>query len=256
MFREIAKGIYWIQECGGSSINGSQDWHTPEKGIHSTRSAFLIVSDSTLLFDTLSPAGRERIIKCLETILDGRKLDYIVPSHPENPHAGNTFAIKDEFPNAKIAAPKYSGLHELYHLGSATKVAEGDVLDLGRHSVTFLKPYFMDHFMHIWMKEIVENVLFCVDWFGLPHMDDECLNFTDEIDSPITVNRLAAHPQRPFFWFKYVDTDKTNEIIDGLNDEFRESMLAPTHGLVIRKNQFTMFQMMKEVISGFAENSL
>lgn len=252
MVREIGNGVFWIQECSEKSVaefaRKAPDWYEPGRQVHSCRSAFFVDGDRTLLFETLSPTGEQQILAALDNLLDGRSLDYVAPSHPENPHAGNTLAILDAYPEATLVAPAYGDTHELYHMDDGLKVSPGDELDLGGSIVRFVEPSFVDHYMHIWMYELTQDILFCGDWIGFRHMTGECLHFTDEIDSPLTVERLQDHPTSPFFWFKFADPDRTDAKIDELIVRYGSSTLAPSHGQVIRKNPTACMEMMKEVV--------
>jgi flavorubredoxin len=252
MVREIHDGVYWIQECSPKSVaeftRKAPDWYDLGRQVHSCRNAFFVDSDSTLLFETLSPTGETQILAALESLLEGRSLDYVVPSHPENPHAGNTLEILDAYPEATLVAPSYGKTHELYHMDEGLKVSPGEEFDLGEHVVRFVQPTFADHHMHIWMYELTRDILFCVDWIGFRHMTGECLQFTDEMASPMTVERLQDHPQSPFFWFKFADPVRTDAATDELIDTYGSSTLAPSHGQVIRENPTECMEMMKDVV--------
>lgn len=260
MVREIGEGVYWIQECSEKSVaeftRKNPDWYVPGRQVHSCRNAFFVDGDRTLLFETLSPTGEDQILAALDGLLDGATLDYVVPSHPENPHAGNTLTILEAYPEATLVAPAYGDLHELYHMDGGRKVSPGDQIDLGYHTVRFVDPTFVDHHTHVWMYEETADVLFCVDWIGFRHMSGECLQFTDEMDSAMTVERLQDHPRSPFFWFKFADPRETDDAIDDLIDAYGTSTIAPSHGQAIRATPTECMgatptecmEMMKEVV--------
>ncbi len=255
MAREFLPGIFWIQECGGnltamvrSLTEDPQGWYQPGREIHIPQNAYLFMGDRTLLFDTLSPASRLQIIQELRDILDDRPLDYLVVSHTDTPHAGNTHAILHEYPDATLVAPAYGDTHELYHLEDALKVREGDVLDLGGHRLRFYEATFLDAAISIWMKEENTNMLLTVDWMGLPHMAGECLKCVDELQSEVNVRRLVEFHGRVFFWLQYVDAPKTLAVIDWVTRKLKPSIIAPAHGLVFRRDAEKYMLMMKEAV--------
>lgn len=261
MAREFVPGIYWIQECGANlgdlaaaMMQGRHDWYRGGRDVHIPQNAYLFVGEKSLLFDTLSPASSEQILAELESILEGRSLDYLVVSHTDTPHAGNTFKIKRAYPQAALVAPRYGDAHELYHLENAIKVGEGDSIDLGGFFLEFHEATFLDAPISVWMTEARTRMLLPVDWMGIPHMDGECLKCVDELDSIVDVDRLLQFHGRVFFWLQYVNTKKTVTEIDRINGKFNPSIIAPSHGLVIRKNAMQYLEMMKDVVQTISDH--
>jgi flavorubredoxin len=225
------------------------DWYSPGGEVHTMQNAYMILGDEkTLLFDTLDPVGREQIITEIENILDGRPLDYLAVSHPEAPHAGNAFAILEENPGATLVAPGHGVQHDLYHLDNAKKAYHGDLVDLGNRTIEFLEPSFLDHGLHIWMREQSTDTLFPVDWLGHFVMGHEKLMLTSEIEKEITHNRLLQFHGNVFQWYQYVNTDKTDIAIENIIEEYNPSTLAPSHGLVINKKPNAIMRKLKTVI--------
>lgn len=252
MAREIDDGFYWIQECNPRDELSGQtdpppDWYDPSRDVHMPQNAFLFADEHTLLFDTLSRAGTEHVLEELDRLLDGRALDYLVISHPETPHAGNTLDILREYPEATVVAADRRSAHDLYYLEEALKVTPGDTIDLGTYTVRFEEPVFLDHSVHLWMSEVTTNTLFTVDWLGFPHLDTDCVSFVDELECDLAEDQLLRFHQRVFIWFEYVDTTRTDAEIDFLIDEHDPEMLAPAHGLVIREDATKYMSAMKSV---------
>lgn len=67
------------------------------------QNAYLLADEEGLLFDTLSPASTETVLAELDRRLGDDGLDYLVPSHPDVPHAGNAVAILEDHPVPWIA---------------------------------------------------------------------------------------------------------------------------------------------------------
>jgi flavorubredoxin len=254
MARSLCDGVGWIQGCiprpglTDDYVAEPPDWYEPDREVHTCQNAYLVSGERTLLFDTLSPANREHVLAELDRELDGRDLDYLVVSHPEAPHAGNAFAILEAHPEATLVAPAHGNEHELYHLGDAQQVSPGDTIDLGGRRVEFLQPLFLDHAMHIWMRETTTGTLFPVDWLGFPHMDGECLTVVEELDHEVTTDQLIAFHGRVFFWYQYVDVEKTNGVIDSLAETYASDVVAPAHGLPITADAGQFLRGMTEVV--------
>lgn len=256
MHREVEPGFFWIQECGPHR-EGIADavrargggWCPPGRELHVPQNAYLLKGERSLLFDTLSPAGGTLIIHELERVLDGDQLDYLVISHPDVPHAGNTARILRRYPAARLVAPGEGDTHALYHLDDALKVWPGDEIDLGGPVVRFHEATFLDAALHVWMTEERSATLFPVDWLGFPHLDGECMRFADELDVEIGIERLSEFHSRVLFWLQYVDVAKTRAEVDHLARKFRPNRIAPAHGLMIRQEVERFFELMKEVVS-------
>ncbi len=84
--RRIADGVYWLGGCLSAFGHGEE--------VHYHVSAYLVIgSERSALIDTGDPAHRETVMTQLAQALGDRTLDYIVPTHPEIPHAGNLPAL-------------------------------------------------------------------------------------------------------------------------------------------------------------------
>lgn len=254
MTREIEPGIHWIEEFGPDRSgmveeDGTSDWYDPDEETYIPQCAYLLIgSEETLLFDTLSPASTDQIVKNVTEILGNRSLDYLVVSHPDVPHAGNTSAILETF-DAELVAPGYGNDHELYRLEDACHVTEGDSIDLGNLEVEFHEATFLDAPVSIWMTERTTGTLFPVDWLGFPHQESESYRFADEAcPDGIETDRLVQFHGRVLFWFQYVDVPKICREIDRLAAEYDPEIIAPAHGLVVREDAVEVIEGMKEVV--------
>jgi flavorubredoxin len=245
MAREIVPGIHWIQECGPDRGGGG------DLAVHVPQHAYLLDGTETLLFDTLSPASTDHVLAELDGLVDG--LDYLVPSHPDVPHAGNTRAILDAYPGAELVAPRYGSGHELYHLDDALKVGEGDGIDLGGLEVTFHESAFPDSAVHLWMSERTTDTLFTVDWCGFPHLEDECALCVEEFERDVSVDRLVNLHEFVLFWLKYVDVERVEATVDRLVERFEPAVLAPAHGNPVREGAVEHVLKMKEATARIRE---
>lgn len=253
--REVEPGFYWIQEPGAdrsdfveSQYDEFPDWYDPDDTLHIPQNAYLLVDERSLLFDTLSPASRDAMLAELDALLGDDGLDYLAPSHPDVPHAGNTNAILDAHPEATLVAPRYGNAHDLYHLGDAETVGEGDSLDLGRFTVDFHEATFPDAALHMWMSERQTGTLFPVDWLGYPHRGAETLAFPDEFDSDLTVERLVQFHGRVLFWLQYVDVPTFQAEIDHLVGKHDPEIVAPGHGNPVREDPIEFMELSKPVV--------
>lgn len=254
MPRRVSNHLYWVQEVGPDRRNmieagsNKQEWYIEDESVHIPQNVFIFDDEETLVLDTFSPASTDKVLQDIEHVLDGRELDYLVVSHPDVPHAGNTMAILEKYPDAELVAPAYGKGHELYHLEDSRLVEEGDTIDLGEHVVEFHEATFLDAAVSLWMTDQLTETLFPIDWLGFPHLGTEELTFVDELETEITPNRLEEFHGRVFFWFQYVDVEKIQREIDRLIEKFQPAIIAPGHGLVIREEPEQYMEMIKPVI--------
>jgi flavorubredoxin len=255
--REITPGFWWIGECGPDRSHFVTDrdpeWYDPDAEVHIPQNAYLLDGgEHTLLFDTLSPATTDRILEAIDRHVD--RLDYLVVSHPDVPHAGNAPAVLEAHPEAELLAPAYGKGHDLYHLGTdeATHVCEGDRLDLGGYEVRFHEATFPDAPVHCWLSEVETGTLFPVDWFGYPHTGRECLAFADELEG-LDLDRLVEFHGRVLFWFQYVDPPTVKAEIERLTREFDPEILAPAHGNVLREDAVEHMRRSEAVVDRVSE---
>lgn len=258
--RAVTDSVHWIQECGPdrekfaeSRNTWPEDWYEAGREVHIPQNAYLLLGEETLLLDTLSPASAGTVVREVDQVLGDRPLDYLVISHPDLPHAGNAARLAEAHPEARLVAPAVGRTHELYHLEEALKVGPGDGLDLGGLEVRFHEATFLDAPLHLWMTEETTGTLFPVDWLGFPHMSGECLRFEDELEAEIGLSRLVDFHGRVMFWYQYVDADKVGEEIDRLIEVFRPEVVAPAHGLVVRRDPVRLMELMKEAVAHIAE---
>ena len=255
MAREIRPGFHWLYE-GGPDRSGMvetdgepPEWSSPDEDVFIPQCAYVLCGDEeTLLFDTLSPASTDHLLEQLDELLDGDDLDYLVVSHPDVPHAGNTLAVLREYPDVTLVAPRYGDDHELYHLDEARRVGAGDEIDLGGYAVEFHEATFLDAPVSMWMTERTTETLFPVDWFGFPHAESERLRFVDELAHPLSDDRLVQFHGRVLFWHQYVDVSKVQREIDRVIETFDPEIIAPSHGLVVRENATDHMERMKGVV--------
>lgn len=258
--REFVDGVYIVQECNPKGPLQEQytgdppDWYVPGHEVHMQQNAFVVVgSEKTLLWDTCSPANREGLLSELDDILGDRNLDYVMPSHPEAPHAGNAFTVLERYPDAEFVVPDYETAHELYLMDEATKASPGDQFDLGGHVIEVVDPVFVDHKVHMWARELSTNTLFTVDWLGMVHMDSECLLCADELEQPITTHRRAEFHSRALFWIEYADPGKMATAIDHIVDNLAPDVLAPAHGCPVRENAAEYLLGMNDVVEAISQ---
>ena len=245
--REIAPGIWWIGGCLRSNAF--------EHPVHFHVSAYLIIGqDKALLYDTAPPALWAEMDRDLDRLLAGRTLDYVVPSHPEIPHAGNLNKLLDKFPDA-VAIGDMRDYHLYFpdHEHRMRQVPHGTTLELGGgYKFTLLDAIIEDLPTTVWGYEHKQQVLFPVDALGyghLPqsvaldgrladvdeplHQDGECALFASELNQPPRLELATYLTQASLFWSRYVEIGPFFERLEALLEQYPARFIAPAHGSVI-----------------------
>ncbi|MGB0383798.1 MAG: MBL fold metallo-hydrolase [Ardenticatenaceae bacterium] len=253
--RPITPNIYWITHCLGDCANEyyadyfaalpeaeQYDYH---KNVDYPFSSFLIVDEKTLLVDTQAPTQREATLQALEHILGERELDYVWISHIEIPHAGNAPAILERYPNAKIVTTK-GGDHyyPLHGLDNAIQVEQGDVIELGEHSLEMIDAVFVDHGFSQWAIERKTGMFISIDWGHNLHdaARGQCYMFLDEMMSDtdynkeVYLNDVKVNYWYQFPWLAFTDADEIAAAVDGIFQRHDVKIFAPSHGNIIRKD--------------------
>jgi hypothetical protein len=244
--RRIADGVHWLGGCLSAYSAGEE--------VHYHVSSYLVVgSDSTILVDTGDPAHAPLVLDQLERALDGRTLDYVFPTHPEIPHAGNLPALLERYPQARVVGdvrdyflhfPEFEGRFDLY--------GPGDSLRLGADSreFRFVPAYIRDLENTLWGYDSGSGTLFVSDGFSFIHdvpaleaaslEDDEpvhrpgqCRLTSGEMPTPPTVEQAAYGTGRALYWTKFVDVSSAFDAIERTLEELPTSYIGPAHGNVI-----------------------
>lgn len=135
-----------------------------------TYNSFLLTGEKTCLMDTVKITKVDSFLVKLDSILQGKKLDYLVIHHMEPDHSGSIKAVLGSYPEVKLVGNKKTKdfLKEFYRIeeDSFIEVKEGDTLDLGDKKLTF----YMTPMVH-WPESMVSyesknKVLFSQDAFG------------------------------------------------------------------------------------------
>ena len=133
--------------------------------------SYVILDEKAVVMDTTDRHFVREWLANLETALEGRKPDYLVIHHMEPDHSSGIEAFVKAYPDAKIVATakaftmmkNFTGTD---YAGRAVAVKEGDKLELGTHTLTFVTAP-MVHWPEVMMTyDAADKVLFSADAFG------------------------------------------------------------------------------------------
>ena len=138
--RNVTRDIVWV---GGNDrrLSVFEGVYKCPAGV--SYNSYLINDEKTVLMDTVDQAVSRVFFENLEHELAGRGLDYVVVQHMEPDHSATLAELVMRHPEVKIVAnAKLAAMIKQYfdfELDSRLMlVKEGDVLETGRHTLTFV----------------------------------------------------------------------------------------------------------------------
>ena len=133
--------------------------------------SYVILDEKIAVMDTVDRRATAQWLENLETVLDGRKPDYLVIQHLEPDHAGSIGLLAERYPEMVLVgnAKTFTMLPKFFpgdYAARSLTVKEGDTLSLGSHTLTFVTAP-MVHWPEVMVSyESSEKILFSADAFG------------------------------------------------------------------------------------------
>lgn len=230
--RKVQEDLIWVG-ASDHRLNLFENIHPIPRGV--SYNSYVLLDKKNVLFDTVDWSVCGQFLENLKHILDGKKLDVIVIHHVEPDHLASLEEVMLRYPEARIyATAKAITMMEQFGFaveGKTQAVKEGDTLELGKHTLTFV----MAPMVH-WPEVMVSydsygKTLFSADAFGTFGALDGKL-FNDEVD----FDRDWIDDARRYFTNivgKYgVQTMNLLKKASQLDIE----MICPLHGPVWRNN--------------------
>lgn len=133
--------------------------------------SYVILDDKTAIMDTVDKRGMKDWENNLLNALDGRNADYVIIQHMEPDHAGSLARLIELFPEITVVgnAKTFVMINQFFeniNIKNSLTVKEGETLNLGSHTLTFVMAP-MVHWPEVMVTyESSEKVLFSADGFG------------------------------------------------------------------------------------------
>ena len=133
--------------------------------------SYVILDQKIAVMDTVDAGFTHEWLDNLESVLGGRKPDYLIVQHMEPDHSANVASFARLYPSACIVATAKAFAMMRQFFGTEFEdrrivVAEGDTLSLGTHTLTFVTAP-MVHWPEVMVTyDSRDRVLFSADGFG------------------------------------------------------------------------------------------
>lgn len=180
--RKVTEDLYWIG-ANDHRLALFENIHPIPRGV--SYNSYLLLDEKTVLFDTIDWSSGRQFLENIESVLDGRSLDYMVINHVEPDHAASIGEILVRYPDITVVSnEKAFMLMSQFGFGigdNRVEVSEGDVISFGKHTITFVQAP-MVHWPEAMVSfDTTNGVLFSADAFGSFGALDGIL-FSDEAD--------------------------------------------------------------------------
>ena len=179
--RKIDEDIIWVG-ADNRRLKFFEAVYNVPRGV--SYNSYLILDDKVALIDTVDRAVTDLFLENVEHTLAGRALDYLVVQHMEPDHSATLVDVLLRHPECEVVCNK-----KIFDMITAFKGAEvkarivkdRDVLELGRHRLTFVSAP-MVHWPEVMVSfDLTSGTLFSADAFGTFGALNGAL-FADEVD--------------------------------------------------------------------------
>jgi flavorubredoxin len=227
---KVSDRVYWV----GAIDWNIRDFHGYATQRGSTYNAYLVMGEKPILIDTVKAPFKEELLARINSVIDPKKIKYIISNHTEMDHSGLLpDMIEIINPEKVFASVKgQEALNQHFKLSrELTPVKNGESMKLGDVNFTFLEtrmlhwPDSMFSYMH------EEKFLFSSDAFGMHLASSE--RFDDEIDSAVLEyegKKYYANIIAPYSPLVLKLLDKVAQM------KIELKTIAPDHGPVWRKD--------------------
>jgi len=133
--------------------------------------SYVILDEKIAVMDTVDAGFTHEWLDNLQNALGGRKPDYLIVQHMEPDHSANILNFAKAYPKAQIVASQkaFTMMQNFFGTDFSDRqvvVGEGDTLELGKHTLTFVTAPMVHWPEVIVTYDSYDKVLFSADGFG------------------------------------------------------------------------------------------
>lgn len=235
---ELNKNIYWIGVNDRTTDLFEGIWPIDDVGV--SYNSYLIKSNKVALIDLAKGISTDDYLTQVISVVDPSEIDFIIINHVEPDHTGLIKIMSRLAPDATfVGTSKAKDMIENYYQLKAGKnikwktVASGDEIDLGTTTLVFYEAPFVH-----WPETMVtydknSQILFSCDAFGSYGALGGKI-FDDEVSE----DELNSFEEESLRYYSNIVAKFSRFVIKAINaiEGLEISMIAPSHGLIWRKN--------------------
>jgi len=241
--------IYWV---------GAVDWnvrhfHGFAYSTHNgtTYNAYLIIDDKIALVDSVYGPFKDEMMEKIKKVVEPEKIDYIIANHVETDHSGAIAEVLKHASKAKVVgtARCQKGLFKHYFGDWDFQVVKtGDTINLGKRTLTFLEAPML-HWPDSMFTYIQSDALLLPnDAFG-QHLATS-KRFDDEVDEKILMKEAAKYYANILWPLSSLVLKKIEQV---QSQDIKINMIAPSHGIIWRRNPTKIIESYLHWAKGEAE---
>ena len=234
--KKITENLWWVGANDRRLAMFEGVYSVPD-GV--SYNSYLLLDEKNVLFDTVDKAVGARFLENVDYVLGGRELDYLVIHHMEPDHSATLVNLLEKYPDAKLVcnakiltmAKQFFGDKQDELQQRSLIVKEGDTLETGSHTLTFLMAP-MVHWPEVMMTyDITSKTLFSADAFGAFGALNGAL-FADEVN----FERDYMDEARRYYTNIVGKYGTQVQAILKKASAHEIEMICPLHGFVWRRN--------------------
>lgn len=229
---KVLEDVFWV---------GAVDWNirhfhgftfSTHRG--TTYNCYLILDEKNVLVDTVYAPFTEEMLENIREVIDPSEIDYVIANHVESDHSGAISEILKLAPQAEVVGTEKckEGLQKHYFGNWDFRVVKtGDHISLGERDLQFVEAPMLHWPDSMFTYIPQDRLLMPNDAFGQHWATSQ--RFDDRVDEHTLMDKAAKYYANILWPFSSLVIRKIDEIQDlGLDID----MIAPSHGLIWRKN--------------------
>jgi flavorubredoxin len=229
---KLTENVYWV---------GAVDWnvrhfhgftYSTHRG--TTYNAYLIVDEKIALVDSVYGPFSHEMMERIGEVVSPEKIDYIIANHVETDHSGAIAEVLKHATKAKVVGTDKckKGLFKHYFGDWDFQVVKtGDKINLGKKTLTFIEAPML-HWPDSMFTYVNEDALLMPnDAFG-QHLASS-KHFNDEVDENVVMTEAAKYYANILWPLSSLVVNKIEEV---QKQKIPINMIAPSHGIIWRKN--------------------